>query len=284
MKSLLHVVEVTKSLSNLLKSRNIVCDGKGKKVIDYNELISEKIYKIQEAIAKEHRETSEYELVDGIDAESVERLLTEVDETDRHNMLQNKADDIISLANEDAKVIIERAKQESDLIRTDSATVGWQEGYEEGKKQAEIEILKLKKEIEDERVQMEIEYNDSVQQIEPMLVNAILTVFERVTHVLAEDKKDLVLHLVNDVLSKTEISKEFLIRVSNADYKFMLDNRDRITGVVSKKVQIEIIEDPTFKKGQCMIESDSGIYDCSLDIQLDNLINAIKVMTCLVNE
>lgn len=64
----------------------------------------------------------------------------------------------------------------------------------------------------------------------------------------------------------------------------MLDNRERINGVVSKKVQIEIVEDPTFKRGQCMIESDSGIYDCSLDIQLENLIEAIKTMACLVND
>ena len=98
---------------------------------------------------------------------------------------------------------------------------------------------------------------------------------------MSVDKKDVVLQLVNDVLSKTELSKEFLIRVSNADYKFMLDNRERITGVVSKKVQIEIVEDPTFRRGQCMIESDSGIYDCSLDIQLENLINDIRLLSCL---
>ena len=131
---------------------------------------------------------------------------------------------------------------------------------------------------------MEIEYNQRLNEMEPMLVETILTVFEKVTHVLAEDKKDLVLQLVNDVLSKTEISKEFLIRVSSSDYKFMLDNRERINGVVSKQVQIEIVEDPTFKKGQCMIESDSGIYDCSLDIQLENLISAIKTMACLVSD
>lgn len=131
---------------------------------------------------------------------------------------------------------------------------------------------------------MEIEYNQRLNEMEPMLVETILTVFEKVTHVLAEDKKDLVLQLVNDVLSKTEISKEFLIRVSSSDYKFMLDNRERINGVVSKQVHIEIVEDPTFKKGQCMIESDSGIYDCSLDIQLENLISAIKTMSCLVSD
>ena len=43
--------------------------------------------------------------------------------------LQKQADDIIAMANEDAKAIVERAKQEADLIRADSAEVGKQEGY-----------------------------------------------------------------------------------------------------------------------------------------------------------
>lgn len=282
MKSLLHVVEVTRLLSNLVKSRNIVCDNSSKKVIDYNELISEKILKIRETISNSQENMEQAEIVNEIDPNSVEKLLDdkELDET----AIRTKADEIIQRANEDAKAIVERAKEESDLIRQDSAKVGKQEGYQEGKLQAEQEADALKKSIEAERKQLEDEYNQRMNEMEPMLVETILTVFSKVTHVLSEDKKDLVLQLVNDVLSKTEISKEFLIRVSNDDYKFLIDNREKINGVVSKKVQIEIVEDPTFKRGQCMIESDSGIYDCSLDIQLENLVNTIKMMSCMIEE
>lgn len=270
-------------MSNLVKSRNIVCDNSDKKVIDYNALISEKILKIKETIAYENQLSSQIEIIEGIDAETTMELLDEnqAEITKEANL---KAEQIIKRANEDANAIIERAKAESDIIRADSAKIGKKEGYEEGRKQAEVELAELKKSVEDERIQMEIEYNERLNEMEPMLAETILTVISKVTHVLAEDKKDLVLQLVNDVLSKTEISKEFLIRVSSFDYKFLLDNREKINGVVSHSVQIEIVEDPTFTRGQCMIESDSGIYDCSLDIQLENLISAIKVMACLVND
>ena len=268
-------------MSNLVKSRNIICDSNDKKIIDYNELISAKLSMIKDSIKYQ---PEPLEIVDGVNADSVQELL-EYNKSD--TVIENantQAEKIIARANEDAKAIIERAKEESDIIRADSANIGRNEGYEEGHKKAEIELAALKKSVEDEKVQMEIEYNQRLNEMEPMLVETILTVFEKVTHVLAEDKKDLVLQLVNDVLSKTEISKEFLIRVSSSDYKFMLDNRERINGVVSNQVHIEIVEDPTFKKGQCMIESDSGIYDCSLDIQLENLISAIKTMACLVSD
>lgn len=258
-----------------------MCDSKDKKIIDYNELISTKISKIKDDMR--HHPDAE-EIVKNMDAESVEELLNDETQAETVDTANEQAEIIITRANDDAKAIIERAKEESDIIRADSADIGRKEGYEEGRSKAEAELAELRKSIEDEKVQMEIEYNQRLNELEPMLVETILTVFEKVTHVLAEDKKDLVLQLVNDVLSKTEISKEFLIRVSSADYKFMLDNREKINGVVSKQVQIEIVEDPTFKKGQCMIESDSGIYDCSLDIQLENLISAIKTMACLVSD
>lgn len=258
-----------------------MCDSKEKKIIDYNELISTKISKIKDDM-RYHLDAEE--IVKDMDADSVEELLNDDTQVKTVDAANEQAEIIITRANDDAKAIIERAKEESDIIRADSAAVGRKEGYEEGRNKAEIELAELRKSIEDEKIQMEIEYNQRLNELEPMLVDTILTVFEKVTHVLAEDKKDLVLQLVNDVLSKTEISKEFLIRVSSADYKFMLDNREKINGVVSKQVQIEIVEDPTFKKGQCMIESDSGIYDCSLDIQLENLISAIKTMACLVSD
>ena len=34
---------------------------------------------------------------------------------------------------------------------------------------------------------------------------------------------------------------------------------------------MEIIEDMTLKKNECMVETDGGIYDCSLDGQLEAL-------------
>ncbi len=276
-------------MSNLVKSRNIVCDVNDRRIIDYNSVISEKITKIQETILENKRHAEKMGFVEGLNPKQVEELL-EDEEYQKEQKAEDinveeaaaRAEQIIARANEDAIAIIQRAREESDIIRQDNAEIGRKEGYEEGKHQAESEYADLKKALEDEKVQMEIEYNERLNEMEPKLVDTILMVFERVTHVLGRDKKDLVLQLVNDVLSKTDISKGFLIRVSSDDYKFMIDNRERINGVVSNSVQIEIVEDPTLKPTQCMIESDSGIYDCSLDIQLENLISAIKTMACMV--
>lgn len=270
-------------MSNLLKSRNIKCDNSEKKLIDYNELITEKIAQIQKKIEAEQREEAiNGEFVEGIDAESVEMLLNDDSSVIRETQLANeKAEKIIELANNDAQAIIEKAKQECNAIKQAAMESGRNDGYQEGKVQAARELETQKRKLEDERIRLIEEYEQKVKEIEPELVDVILKVFEKVTHVLAEDKKDMVLQLVDDVVSKTEFSSDLLIRVSSSDYKFIIDNKERINNSVHNKVHVEIVEDITFERGQCMIESDSGIYDCSLDIQLENLINNIKILSCM---
>lgn len=260
-----------------------MCNEKKKKVIDYNQMISEKISLIQNKLGNACDEVAATgEFVEGIDAESVEKLLTE-DSDDIHDNIEanERASQIIELANSDAEAIIENAKAECESIKQSAVQAGKAEGYNSGKIQALQEIEQKKQEIELEKKRLSDEYEKKAAQIEPMLVDTILEVFAKVTHVLSEDKKDLVLQLVQDAITKNEFSSDFLIRVSTDDYKFIIDNKEKIDNSVSEKVHVEIVEDPTFSRGQCMIESDGGIYDCSLDIQLENLINSIKIMSCM---
>lgn len=253
-------------------------------MIDYNELITEKIAQLQKKIEDEQREeTLKGEFVEGIDAQSVEKLLNDDSNVIRETQAANeKAEEILELAHSDAEAILEKARTECAAMKQAAAESGRTEGYQEGRVQAIKELELEKKQLEEERVRLNEEYEKKVKEIEPELVEAILKVFEKVTHVLAEDKKDLVLQLVEDVVAGNEFSSDLLVRVSTNDYKFIMDNKAKINSAVHNKIQIEIVEDPTFQRGQCMIESDSGIYDCSLDIQLENLINNIKILSCMV--
>ena len=42
---------------------------------------------------------------------------------------------------------------------------------------------------------------------------------------------------------------------------------------------VEVVEDPVLARAQCTIETDTRIFDCSLDVQLKNLISNIKLLS-----
>ena len=123
-----------------------------------------------------------------------------------------------------------------------------------------------------------------MSEIEPELVDTLLKVFSKVTHTMAEDKKDMIICLINSVMNNTDISREFIIHVSPDDYRFTISNQHLISSAVSKDTRIEITEDATLKRNECLIETDAGVFDCSLDVQLDNLIKDIRILSCMGGE
>ncbi|MBQ1193022.1 MAG: hypothetical protein IIX45_02755 [Lachnospiraceae bacterium] len=288
-------------MSNLYKGSTVVCDNKDKKLVDSNKIISEKIVKIKEAFEKKQlNDSAEDGFTLGIDAEHVERLLEDENEhevaadamSEEHmKRINEKAENILENAKKMAEQIVADAKIKADSIVEEgmkkagenmrkAVEEGKNKGYAEGVELGERELESRKEELEQYRLKLDREYDDRIKKMEPELVDVLLKIFSEVTKVLAVDKKDLILALVNSVMSGTEVSKNYIIKTNREDAQFLRDNKDRIQGSVGRDITIEIVEDPTMKRNQCLIDTDLGIYDCSLDIQLENLIDNIKILAC----
>ena len=74
-------------------------------------------------------------------------------------------------------------------------------------------------------------------------------------------------------------SREITIRVGEENYTYIQDNYDRLSGAANPNISIEIYSDSKLNKRQCIIESENGIIDLSMDIQVRNLITAIKMLS-----
>lgn len=286
-------------MSNLYKGSMFATGRKEARVIDSNEAVSAKIMEIKKTIKKSGysaNEEAEDEFVVGIDAKNVEALISE-DEGDYMEqstqtmmtkdieyMLNNadmQAKGIVDKARYDAAMILADAKKQAEEIKKAAKDEGMSLGYDEGISKSIGEVEQLKKQILSQKEEMEIEYNQLIENIEPKLVETILEVFSNITNVISMDKKNIILSLVNSVMAGDDVSNNYIIRVSSEDVKFLRDNKDKIEKMSRKDIHIEIVEDMSLKKNQCLIDTDMGIFDASLDIQLENLINDIKILSCM---
>ena len=50
-------------------------------------------------------------------------------------------------------------------------------------------------------------------------------------------------------------------------------------GAAAGRGTVEIIEDISLRQGECMIETDGGIFDCGVDTQLAELTNRLRVLS-----
>lgn len=177
--------------------------------------------------------------------------------------------------------MLAQAHMEARKIIEDAKRTGYEQGAQNAREEYNAKADELARDYEAKKAQLEKEYNDMKASMEPELVETITEVFKKITYTVAEDNKDIIIGLINGVMKNTDISNEFIIKVSPEDYKFLVNNQGKIYCSVSKEVTMDIVEDATMKKNQCIIESDTGVYDCSLDIELNNLIEDIKLLSCL---
>ena len=271
-------------MSNLLKYNHVVVKNEDKHVIDSNELLKNILSaKKNTTSGNSFAEKSIPDpngFVRGIDAARVEKLISDEEEQQDDNNAG-----ILEDARKQAEAILEDAKKQAEDILKDAKENGYREGYEKGtiesKQKSDDLQTKLEADYKSMSEKLQNEYDEKYQVMESELVDTLMEVFSKVTLTIAEDKKDLVLLLIQRTLKDADANKDFLIRVSDVDYGFVMNSIDKLYDCVSLDSKIEVVRDNTLKKNQCIIETDAGAFDCSLDIQLEGLISEIKLLSCL---
>lgn len=267
-------------MSNLVKSGRIIT-GDEKRVIDYNELISLKLMKFKEKTEEAEKASEDFVLLSS--NEGIEKIV-EVEENSNQVDLSKAYEEeerIIEEANAKAAAIIEEAIIRAEILTQEIAVKAKEDGFHEGLKKGAFETDKLKKQLMEDKTRQEDDYNRQLELLEPNLVSVILEVFSKVFNVVLEDKENMIQHLVANAVAHIDNSYEFIIRVSKEDYQILKDSKDKVFEEVPRISTLEIVKDASLKKNQCLIETDGGIFDCSIDTQLEKLMSDIKILSCI---
>ena len=274
-------------MSNLIKSRFVYLNNEDRKVIDSNDRRIESYFtKFQSNETEEgfnELSATQEELQDGFVEGIKATVINTVDMEDENTVLQQEtetitSDEILQNAKEQAEVIMKEAETEakalSQKIYDDAKTRGYADGLKKGTQEADLmkqELIHLKQTQENEMAEF-------VAEIEPQVADVMASLIRNITGILVEDKKSVILHLIHNTLLNADSSKYYFIRVSNEDYDYVLSKKSELVNIVNAGIEIDIIMDKSLSKNQCMIETETGIIDCSLDVEIKGLIQDIKCL------
>jgi len=279
--------------SNLLKRGYTNIQQDEKRIINTNELVAKRIQELAEKMQRE--ENSGF--VSGLDAPNleVEALLADGDE---EGDVQNR----VIKANEDAKGILENARKEAETIleqaraqalqleqdarnraereRIQMLAQAKEQGVQQGKEMAAREAEIGREELRNARKQLEAEYQKLLSEMEPQLVDVITEIYEHVFHVELYSYREILSHLISTTMRKVEGNREFLVHVSKEDFPYISMQKKQIAaGAASANSSVEVIEDMTLSKNECLIETEGGIFDCGLGTQLSELRQKLKLLS-----
>ncbi|QFJ55478.1 hypothetical protein FXF36_11660 [Pseudobutyrivibrio xylanivorans] len=192
---------------------------------------------------------------------------------------REEAQRIIDDANAQAEEILNAAQLNADAMRNLARQDGEKEGYNEGTQRAAIELANAQDNMRSEIQRIENEFMEKQIGMEREIVEMCLPVFERVFNAELSGKKDVIYHLLDHCIMKIERTGQMQIKVNDANAEFIKSKKDEIQGKIGAEVGLDIIADPLLNDSQCIIETDGGIFDCSIDTELDNLIREIRALS-----
>ena len=181
----------------------------------------------------------------------------------------------------EAEEIVRQAQEQAQDIRNQAYEDGKAEGLSQGQEFARAELEQEKQSFQEEIERRQKEMQEQELALEPQFAEIMAALIEKITGVLCQDKKDIIIYLIHQAMNQLEKTKQITLRVSKEDMILVSSHKEELKANVSPDVEFEVIEDESLQAAQCIIETDSKMIDCSLDVQLKNVQEQIKMLTIL---
>ncbi|MEL4106722.1 FliH/SctL family protein [Oscillospiraceae bacterium WX1] len=203
--------------------------------------------------------------------DDINRLYNEIYERLQQEHAE-QAETMLQKAKEEAQEIIDRAKREaSDML---SAAQD-----ESDRRCAETEQALAAAEAErksDEAnrlLQMESDlqsrYKVMVEQMRGDFVTLVMDITKKIIGYKLDESDAVFLNLIKDALERLKQTGTITIRVSPQDYARYFGAERPELEPENSDARIVAVEDPAFKPGDLVVESDGEVVDISIDRQLD---------------
>ena len=289
---------------NIYKSRWVIVEQEEKCLIDSNSRLVNRIEEIEAerrkraALAAGEEEFDEDGFRGGLSGERIDIASEEgyeeegsegnilkaveeqVPEGPTPEELRAQAEAELEAAREEVEQIKQIARESLEREKKDALDEARRTGYDEGYRMAQTEAEQMKEEIRQERIRLEEEYDSMIAELEPQFIDTITAVYNHIFQVELENERNILVHLIETTLRKVESSRVFIVHVSKDDYPYVNMQKKTLTEeVVSGRGVVEIVEDMTLHKNECMIETDGGIFDCGVGTQLEELTRRLKLLS-----
>ncbi len=172
-----------------------------------------------------------------------------------------KADEVASVLN--AGELIAAAEEEAARIR-EAAKLAYEEekrrGYEKGLEDGKAAIVAKKLELLDESVAF-------MESVEDKMVDVVMKALQKCVMEIGE--KEMVVQIVRKVMNAVvRTQRHITLKVAPDMVSVVKERLNEIMQEYPLLDEIDVLEDSRLKGASCMIETEAGVADASIDTQL----------------
>jgi type III secretion protein L len=164
-------------------------------------------------------------------------------------------------AYDEAERVRQEAEAAADITRQEGYDAGYQEGLAAYTQQTTKALLQLRQ---------------SEQAIEGEFIKLVRACVEKVLGQEIKLNPDAVTGIVRMTLADARQQREIIVRVHPEDVESLNKNKRKLLEILARANSIEIREDQTITRGGCIVLTELGMIDASLDRQLDAIKAAVE--------
>lgn len=279
-------------MSNLLKSGFVnFREGKAR-IINSNEIVARRLSEVGIASTEGQESGEGFRVTEfgEMDRETAGMIAGESGNIYREEPVYEgpSPEELLAEARQEIEEMRAAAMQEIEVLRREALEEGRKAGYNDGFAQGHGEALqgveeaerKVKEAIQEtERVRdtLHREYEEKLQEMEPMVIDELTKIYDHVFEAGLKEQSEIIFHLLDTTLHRIDSGKEFIVRVSQADYEYVSARKEELL-VGMPGVRMDLVADVTMKRGEGMIETGGGLFDCSIDVELQELRHRIHTL------
>ncbi|MGE5632254.1 MAG: FliH/SctL family protein [Caulobacteraceae bacterium] len=178
---------------------------------------------------------------------------------------------IIEEANSEAKGIIDGANADAEGIRTSAKDEGFRQGYESGYSEGKDNAQSIIDEAVEIRNFLDARKEAMDREAEEEILGLVLDISKKIIGEEITQNQNAIITLIKQALLRCAFKNKLILKISPEDYEFVTENKNKICALVEGLTDIEIVSDPSLKKGGCVVETPSGEINASVNIQMKEL-------------
>ncbi len=169
----------------------------------------------------------------------------------------------------DDRNLVSRAQEEASYIKQSA----YQEGFNEGIKQAQVDLENFRNILgafmgAEERV---------FNEIAPNILGIAMEIAEKIIKTEVKTDPQIVMDTIMDVLktiSKNE--PKIVLRVNPVQVQYIKDTLPEQIRLLGMETKLSILSDDGITEGGCVIQTNNGLVDASIEAQLEIVQNALR--------
>ena len=170
----------------------------------------------------------------------------------------------------DDRNLVSRAQEESENIKKSA----FEEGYRIGLEKAQADIDNFKKEL----TSFMNARTDVFEYIAPDILEISVNIAKTIIKKELDSDPQVLINTIVDVLKTVSKNEpKITIKVRPQSIQFIKDTLPNITYQYGIESKINIIADPSIEEGGCILQTNNGIVDASIDTQIEIIKKALEI-------